>query len=77
MKKVKNRFFTLTENKTVTVTTIDLPTYKCQIRLKLALSTTYRKVLTKEMSFSVCTRNNPLPPPKNNLSKKQINPNAN
>ena len=49
MKKVKNRFFNLTENDNVTVTTIDLPTYKCPIRLKLALTRTYMKVLTKEM----------------------------
>jgi len=49
MKKVKNRFFTLTENKNVTVTTIDLATYKCPIRPKHALTRTYMKVLTKEM----------------------------
>ena len=49
MKKVKNVFFTLTENNNVTVTTIDLPTYKCPIRLKHALTRTYMKVLTKEM----------------------------
>ena len=49
MKKVKNLFFTLTENNNVTVTTIDLPTYTCWIRLKHALTRTYMKVLTKEM----------------------------
>jgi len=37
------------ELKILTVTTIDLPTYECPIRLKLALTRTYMKVLTKEM----------------------------
>ena len=47
MKKVKNRFFTLTGNNDVNVTMIDLPTYNYLIRLKHTLTRTYMKVSTR------------------------------
>ena len=47
--KGEKSFFHDKKIKKLTVTTIDLPTYECPIRLKLALTRTYIKVLTKEM----------------------------
>jgi len=44
MKKVTEK-----NNVILTKSTIDLPTYKCQIRPKHALTRTYMKVLTNEM----------------------------
>ena len=44
-----NEMKMVTENNNGIVTTIDLPTYKCWIRPKHALTRTYMKVITKKM----------------------------